>query len=79
MPLQDLVRQLMDSGSVAASTGLDETVGPVNTFLTQVGQQGGATGKLTRRVFRGQTHDGEVDLDTSPDADDAPRAPRISS
>ena len=48
MPLQDLVRQLMGSGSVAASTGLDETVGPVNTFLTQVGQQGGATGKLAR-------------------------------
>ena len=47
MPLQDLVQQLMDSGTVAASTGLDETVGPVNTFLTQVGQQGGTTGKLT--------------------------------
>jgi uncharacterized membrane protein YvlD (DUF360 family) len=70
MPLQDLVRQLMDSGSVAASTGLDETVGPVNTFLTQVGQQGGTTGKLTRRVFRARTHDGEVDVETSRDADD---------
>jgi hypothetical protein len=70
MPLQELVRGLMDSGSVAASTGLDETVGPVNTFLTQVAQQGGATGKLTRRVFGDRTHDGEVDLDTSPDADD---------
>jgi uncharacterized membrane protein YvlD (DUF360 family) len=70
MPLQELVRGLMDSGSVAASTGLDETVGPVNTFLTQVGQQGGATGKLTRRVFGGRTHNGEVNLDTSPDADD---------
>jgi hypothetical protein len=70
MPLEDLVRELMDSGSVAASTGLDETVGPVNTFLTQVGQQGGATGKLTKRVFRTRTHDGQVDLDTSPDAAD---------
>jgi uncharacterized membrane protein YvlD (DUF360 family) len=70
MPLEELVRGLMDAGSVAASTGLDETVGPVNTFLTQVGQQGGATGKLTRRVFGGRTHDGEVNLDTSPDADD---------
>jgi uncharacterized membrane protein YvlD (DUF360 family) len=70
MPLQDLVRGLMDSGSVAASTGLDETVGPVNTFLTQVAQQGGTTGRLTKRVFSARTHDGQVDLDTSPDADD---------
>jgi uncharacterized membrane protein YvlD (DUF360 family) len=70
MPLEDLVRGLMDSGSVAASTGLDETVGPVNTFLTQVAQQGGTTGKLTRRVFRARTHDGQVELDTSPDAAD---------
>jgi uncharacterized membrane protein YvlD (DUF360 family) len=57
MPLQDLVRQLMDSGSVAASTGLDETVGPVNTFLTQLGQQGGATGKLAARVVRAHADD----------------------
>jgi uncharacterized membrane protein YvlD (DUF360 family) len=70
MSLQDLVRTLMDSGSVAASTGLDETVGPVNTFLTQVAEQGGTTGKLTRRVFSTRTHDGQVDLDKSPDADD---------
>jgi uncharacterized membrane protein YvlD (DUF360 family) len=70
MPLQGLVEGLMDSGSVAASTGLEETVGPVNTFLTQVEQQEGATGKLTRRVFSGRTHQGDVDLDTSPDADD---------
>ena len=54
MPLQDLVSQLMGGGTVAASAGLDETVGPVNTFLTQVGQQGGTTGKLTKRAFRGQ-------------------------
>ena len=57
MPLQELVQQLMDSGSVAASTGLDETVGPVNTFLTQLGQQGGATGKLAARVVRAQADD----------------------
>jgi uncharacterized membrane protein YvlD (DUF360 family) len=75
LPLEDLVRQLMDSGSVATSTGLDETVGPVNTFLTQVGQQGGATGKLTRRAFRSRIHDGTVDLDatskTGADQDEA--------
>jgi uncharacterized membrane protein YvlD (DUF360 family) len=70
MTLQDLVRGLMGSGTVAASAGLDETVGPVNTFLTQVAQQGGNTGKLTRRAFRGRTHDGQVDLDPTPGAED---------
>jgi uncharacterized membrane protein YvlD (DUF360 family) len=69
MPLQELVSQLMGSGTVAASAGLDETVGPVNTFLTQIGQQGGTTGKLTRRAFRGKTQDGEVNVDTSSEAD----------
>jgi uncharacterized membrane protein YvlD (DUF360 family) len=70
MPLQDLVRGLMSSGTVAASAGLDETVGPVNTFLTQVARQGGATGKLTRRAFRGRTHDGEIDVGPTPGAED---------
>jgi uncharacterized membrane protein YvlD (DUF360 family) len=69
MPLQDFVRQLMGSGSVAASAGLDETVGPVNTFLTQVGQQGGATGKATRRAFRARTQDGQVNVHPSSEAD----------
>jgi uncharacterized membrane protein YvlD (DUF360 family) len=72
LTLADLVRRLMDSGTVAASTGLDETVGPVNTFLTQVAQQGGPTGKLTRRVFRGRTPDGQVDLDAESPAREAP-------
>jgi uncharacterized membrane protein YvlD (DUF360 family) len=70
MPLEEVVRRLMDGGSVAASTGLDETVGPVNTFLTQIAQQGGATGRLTRHVFRTRTGGGP------PDADD--RAARAS-
>ncbi|HYN94501.1 MAG TPA: phage holin family protein [Pilimelia sp.] len=70
MTLQDLVRGLMHSGTVAASAGLDETVGPVNTFLTQLGQQGGTTGRLTRRAFRGRTHDGQVDIDATPAARD---------
>jgi uncharacterized membrane protein YvlD (DUF360 family) len=60
--LQDVVLQLMGSGSITSSTGLDETVGPVNTFLTQVAQQGGATGRLTRRAFRTRTHDGQIDV-----------------
>jgi uncharacterized membrane protein YvlD (DUF360 family) len=68
MPLEDLVRQLMGGGTVAASTGLDETVGPVNTFLTQVGQQGGTAGKITRRALRGRTRDGEVDLQETNEA-----------
>src|SRR3954447_12846922 len=67
MPLQDLVGALMGSGSVAASTGLEETVGPVNTFLTEMGQQGGATGTLTRRVFRARTDKPQQDPDTAPD------------
>jgi len=74
-PLQDVVRQLMDSGSVAASTGLDETVGPVNTFLTQLAEQGGTAGRLTRRAFRTRTHDGQVEVDSdlggAGDAEDA--------
>src|SRR4051812_13240842 len=74
LPLQDLVSGLMNSGSVAASTGLDETVGPINTFLTQIEQQGSATGKLTKRVFHAGTHDGGVRLDKSPDAADAAAA-----
>ena len=65
LALQDLVRQLMGSGSVAASTGLDETVGPVKTFLTQLAQEGGATGRLTRRAFRTWTQEGETAVETS--------------
>lgn len=72
LPLQDLVRRLMGSGTVAASTGLDETVGPVNTFLTQVSQQGGRTGRITRRALRTRTHDGQVELESlGPDTDEA--------
>ncbi|GID95664.1 phage holin family protein [Amorphoplanes digitatis] len=71
MPLEDLVRSLMGTGTVAASTGLDETVGPVNTFLTQVAQQGGPTGRLTRRALQTRTHDGQVELSPAPEADEA--------
>ena len=52
VPLEDHVRTLMANGSVASSTGLDETVGPVDTFLTQLAQQQGATAKLTRSALR---------------------------
>jgi uncharacterized membrane protein YvlD (DUF360 family) len=63
MTLEDLVHRLMGSGTVSAATGLDEAVGPVNTLLTQVGQQGGTTGKITRRALRTRTSDGAVNLD----------------
>jgi uncharacterized membrane protein YvlD (DUF360 family) len=64
MTLEELVRRSMVSAGVTASTGLDETVGPVNTFLTQVEQQGGAAGRVTRRTLRSRTHDGQVDVGT---------------
>jgi hypothetical protein len=32
----------------------------LDPFLTQVGQQGGTTGKLARRVFRDRTPDDQV-------------------
>jgi uncharacterized membrane protein YvlD (DUF360 family) len=66
--LEDVVRQLMGSATVTAATGLDESVGPVNTFLTQVAQQGGTTGKLTTRTLRARTHDGEVNISQSSEA-----------
>ncbi|MEU7906525.1 phage holin family protein [Actinoplanes sp. NPDC049118] len=69
--LEEVVRRLMGSGTVAASTGLDETVGPVNTFLTQVAQQGGTAGRLTRRALHTRTHDGQVELSPAPDAGQA--------
>ncbi|WP_433727679.1 alkaline phosphatase family protein [Actinoplanes sp. CA-051413] len=62
MTLEDLVRRTMAAGEVTAATGLDETVGPVNTFLTQIEQQGGTAGRITRRTFRSRTHDGQVDV-----------------
>jgi uncharacterized membrane protein YvlD (DUF360 family) len=62
LSLEDLVRRSMGAGKVTAATGLDETVGPVNTLLTQVGQQGNAAGRITERAFRSRTHDGQVDV-----------------
>jgi uncharacterized membrane protein YvlD (DUF360 family) len=49
--LEELVRTLMGGGSVAASTGEDEAAGPVGTFLAQIGEQGGAAGRLSRRML----------------------------
>jgi hypothetical protein len=40
----------------------------VNTFLTQLAQQGGTTGRLTTRALRGRASAGQVGLDPSPEA-----------
>ncbi|WP_185746072.1 phage holin family protein [Oryzihumus leptocrescens] len=67
--LEELVRSLMGapggSGAptVTASTGVEETAGPANTFLSQVGSQGGATGHAVRRVLRHRSVDDEVHLE----------------
>ncbi|NQU38284.1 MAG: phage holin family protein [Actinobacteria bacterium] len=63
--LEDVIRALMgvDAGAVAASTGAVEDWGPVNTFLSQLQQQGSVTGGLTRRAMRHRTDEaGAVSL-----------------
>jgi uncharacterized membrane protein YvlD (DUF360 family) len=50
--LQEVIRQAMGGATVTAATGLDEMAGPVNTFLDQIGEQGGTTGRLTGRALR---------------------------
>src|SRR6478672_1812387 len=68
--LEELVRSLMDAAggtgtpTVTAATGVEETAGPANTFLSQVGSQGGATGHAVRRVLRHRSVDDEVHLET---------------
>jgi uncharacterized membrane protein YvlD (DUF360 family) len=65
--LEELVRGLMEAGagstSVMAATGVEETAGPANTFLSQVGSQGGATGHAVRRALRHRSVDEEVHLE----------------
>lgn len=68
--LEDVVRELM----AAAGRGSDRTVtavgatadvegwGPLNTFLSQVSQEGGASGKLVGRAVAGRREDGAVAL-----------------
>ena len=62
-PLQDLVRDLMtDGGSIVSATGAVEDWGPLNTFLSQLAQQGTITGDLTRFATRRRTQDEAVSL-----------------
>lgn len=63
--LEELIRELVAGGraTVTAATNLAETAGPANTLLSQVGEQGGATGKAVRRMTRGRSVDNEVRLE----------------
>ncbi|MFD1506325.1 alkaline phosphatase family protein [Georgenia yuyongxinii] len=63
--LEELVRDLVAGRgtTVAAATDVAETAGPANTLLSQVGQQGGATGKVVRRALRGRSVGDEVHLE----------------
>lgn len=70
--LEELIRELVvgRGDTVTAATNLEETAGPANTLLTQVGEQGGATGKAVRRMTRGRIVGNEVRLEAgtaSPD------------
>jgi uncharacterized membrane protein YvlD (DUF360 family) len=63
--LEELIRELVSGGraTVTAATNLAETAGPANTLLSQVGEQGGPTGKAVRRMTRGRSVDNEVRLE----------------
>ncbi|MDF2143480.1 phage holin family protein [Knoellia sp. p5-6-4] len=64
--LEDLVRELLAGrvDTVTAATNLEETAGPANTLLSQVGEQGGATGKAVRRATRHRSVGDEVHLES---------------
>ena len=65
--LEDVVHDLMGGGDLAAVTSSVEDWGPVNTFLSQVGQQDSVSGGVLRRVLRKKTDDGDVELGPSSD------------
>jgi uncharacterized membrane protein YvlD (DUF360 family) len=64
--LEELIRELVAgrADTVTAATNLEETAGPANTLLSQVGEQGGATGKAVRRVTRHRSVGDEVHLES---------------
>jgi hypothetical protein len=65
LSLEELIRELVGgrADTVTAATNLEETAGPANTLLSQMGEEGGATGKAVRRVTRGRSVDNEVHLE----------------
>ena len=63
--LEDVVHDLMGGGDLAAVTSSVEDWGPVNTFLSQMGQQDSVSGGVVRRMMRKKTDDGDVALGPS--------------
>jgi hypothetical protein len=55
----------MGGGDLAAVTSSVEDWGPVNTFLSQVGQQDSVSGGVVRRMMSKKTDDGDVALGPS--------------
>ena len=64
VPLESVVQELMGSGDhdMAAATSAVEEWGPVNTLLSQLGEQDSVTGRFTRRATRSRSTDGAVEL-----------------
>ncbi len=61
--LADLVRDLMgSSATVVGATSAVEQWGPVNTFLSQLTQEGSVTGGIAKQALRGRAGDGVVAL-----------------
>ena len=63
--LEELIRTLMADRdvTVTAATGLEETAGPANTFLSQVGREDSATGHAVRRALHRRSVDDQVHLE----------------
>ena len=68
--LEDVVRELMGGGDLAAVTSSVEDWGPVNTFLSQMGAQGSVSGGMLRRALRRRT-DAEGSVALGPSSGDA--------
>ncbi len=80
--LQDVIHSLMDGAtSVAAATAQIEDWGPLNTFLSEVGQTSSMAGSVTRSATKRRTKDGQVELgpDVGLVADGARAASRDAS
>ena len=76
--LEELIRELVTGpqSTVTAATNVEETAGPANTLLSQVGDQGGVTGRAVRRATRGRSVGDEVHLEGgSPTAEGRPLSP----
>ncbi len=63
--LEELIRTLMADRdvTVTAATGLEETAGPANTFLSQVGSEDSAAGHAVHRALHRRSVDDQVHLE----------------